>query len=186
MRSGHLLRAAFSEQPPWRGAWSCQPGTPADPIPHPPHSCHQLNTPAATNHCDRKTPLSSGPRRRASSLWRQGVPHTPVMAYTPLVTVGPGSGSVRERLPCAGALDEGRGRGKPLAIPQSSTAKHKSSVSRVTDPDCQREAKWEEVPRSARGTGTRLVSDPVRGGARGTRKRRMLAASDRGPRGHPG
>lgn len=76
-----------------------QPGTPAGPVlPSPPHgpllSLVQYLLPVSTNHWDRKTPLSSVPQRRSSSLWRQGVPHAQARAWASLGDSRMGSGSV--------------------------------------------------------------------------------------------
>ena len=58
--------------------------SPPRPSPYPLTAVTGSIPPASTNHCDRKTPLLSVPQRRSSSPWRQGVPHTPVRAWTSL------------------------------------------------------------------------------------------------------
>lgn len=89
------------------------------------------------------------------------------------MTAGPGWGSVREQLGCAGGLEEGLGCRKPQGIPWSSTEEHSPPVS---DPDCQPEgssqmcspeAEWEGshglsgMWGHGRSLGTCLAPDPV-------------------------
>ena len=115
--SGCPLHAtSCSERHPLSGPRSCAdtcqgplliPSTLPTPTPPAPSQLSLAQYPASTNHYDRKTPLSSVPRRHASSLWRQGVPHTPVMAWTSL---GDSRAGVGQRRRAAG-MCQGPGRG---------------------------------------------------------------------------
>lgn len=102
-----------------RGAWSfCRrqliPFTsPPHPFPPSPHSCHCLNTFCIHKSLRQEDPLLPVPRRRSSSLWQQGVPHTPAGASTSL---GDSEARVRRRPKTAGmcwGLQETLGCGKP-------------------------------------------------------------------------